>query len=80
MATPRQILAIHGRRPFQPFRLRLAGGTTCEITRPETIGYNRTGRDIAIFDRDDFHLVDMASVEVVELIPLESDPQPGEQL
>ena len=76
MATPRQIRALHSRRPFQNFRLRLGSGLTFEIAHPENIAYGMKGHEIAIYDQDDFHLVDMSIVEVVELVPeAESNPE-----
>jgi hypothetical protein len=39
------------------------------IAHPENISYGAEGREIAIFDQDEFHLVDMRLVEVVELSP-----------
>jgi hypothetical protein len=69
MATPRQIQALHARRPFEPFQLHLSSGRTILITHPENIAYGAEGRAIAIFDQADFHLVDMRLVEIVELAP-----------
>jgi hypothetical protein len=76
MATPRQIRALHSRRPFQNFRLRLGSGLTFEIAHPENIAYGMNGREIAIYGQDEFHLLDMSLVEVVELVPAaESKPE-----
>jgi hypothetical protein len=77
MATPRQIHALHSRRPFQSFRLRLGSGLTFEITHPENIAYGMKGHEIAIYDQDEFHLLDMSLVEVVELVPAAESKQGG---
>lgn len=73
MATPRQIHALHSRRPFQPFRLRLSSGDTFDITHPENISYGMKGHELAIFDQEAFHLVEMNLVEVVELTPVKPE-------
>jgi hypothetical protein len=39
----------------------------------ENIAYGAEGREIAIFDQADFHLVDMRLVEIVELAPAPKD-------
>lgn len=69
MATPRQIQALHARRPFEPFQMTLGSGRTILVTHPENISYGMEGREIAIFDQAEFHLIDMRLVEVVELAP-----------
>jgi hypothetical protein len=70
MATPRQIHALHNRRPFRPFRLRLSSGAAFDVTHPENIAYGMNSREVALFDRDEFHLLDIDLIEVVELAPV----------
>jgi hypothetical protein len=77
MATPRQIHALHSLRPFQSFHLRLGSGLTFEIADPENIVYGMKGHEIAVYDQDEFHLLDMNLVEVVELVPVAESKTEG---
>jgi hypothetical protein len=69
MVTRQQIITLHQRRPFQPIRVCLSNGRTLIITHPENLAYGLRGDEIAIFEGEDFHLLDLAQIEAFELVP-----------
>jgi len=52
MATREQIRYLQTARPFQPFRIKLAGGDTFLVTHPELASCSVNGRELVVHDDD----------------------------
>jgi hypothetical protein len=76
MATPEQVRAMVRAVPFQPFRVKLAGGQAFTVRHPENIACDVRGRDMTLYDDDGMHLLEMLLVELIE--PMPSAPAPDD--
>lgn len=67
--TVEQLRRVHGTRPFQPYKLLLADGTTIPVPHPEfLLPHPTSGRTIAVAARDGtFHIIDLLLVAAIEV-------------
>jgi len=52
--------------PFRSFTVKLAGGRSFTVKHPENVACSTNGREMAVFDDEGMHLVEMLLVEVIE--------------
>ena len=68
--TIEQLRELHGRRPFQAFRIHLADGRSLPVEHPEFLSQSPTGRTIAVALADGSHqIVDLLLVTSLEVRP-----------
>jgi hypothetical protein len=67
MATPGQVRTMVTAQPFRQFTIKLAGGRVFTVKHPENVACSTNGREMAIFDDEGMHLVEMLLVELMEL-------------
>lgn len=65
--TLEQIAKAHDARPFRPFRIRMADGTSYEVNHPELLA--RTNRIVlvAIPENDSFAVLDVMLITAIEV-------------
>jgi hypothetical protein len=73
MATPAQVRTMVTAQPFRPFTVKLAGGRLFTVRHPENIACSMNGQEMAVFDDEGMHLVEMLLVELIE--PVASQAQ-----
>jgi hypothetical protein len=59
--TSDRIKALYGARPFRPFTLHLADGSTARVISPEFMMFTPGGRTIVIYAED-------SGVEIIDLL------------
>jgi hypothetical protein len=47
-----RLLSLYGRRPFEPFRIHVADGSSVEVKSPEFITVNPKGRTVEVASAD----------------------------
>ena len=62
-------------RPFQPFRIKLAGGDTFVVTHPELASCSVNGRELVVHDAAGMHLLEMTRVERIEPVAFAAPPR-----
>jgi hypothetical protein len=75
MATREQIRYLQTARPFQPFRIKLAGGNTFTVTHPELASCSVNGRELVVHDEQGMHLLEMTQVERIEPVAFAAPPR-----
>jgi len=66
--TVEQIRKLYGARPFKPFVMQLADGTSVRVPHPEWMAFSPNGRTVTVFQRDDTHeVVNLRQVKSVRV-------------
>ena len=73
--TIERIREMYNARPFQPFRIKLAGGDTFTVTHPELASCSKNGRELVVHDDDGMHLLEMTQVERIEPVAFAAPPR-----
>lgn len=67
--TSEKLREIHQTRPFEPFVLHMADGTSIRVNHPEMMAISPTGRMAMVFDNDESsHYVDVFLIPRVEIV------------
>jgi hypothetical protein len=77
MATREQVRSMQTAQPFRPFTVTLADGRSFRVTHPENVACSLNGREMALFDEQGMHLLEMLLVAEIIRVP-ESAPTDGE--
>jgi len=65
VATPQQVRQMVRAEPFRSFTGKLAAGRSFTVKHPENVARSTNGREIAVFDDEGMHLVEMLLVDVI---------------
>jgi hypothetical protein len=67
MAGREQVRTMQTAQPFRPFLVKLADGRHVQVTHPELVACSKNGQEMALYDDDGMHLIEM--LLVVDLTP-----------
>jgi hypothetical protein len=72
-----QIRKLHQARPFQPFRINLADSRSLEVSHPELLAINPSGRTIIAVTGDEnlYEVVDLLLVTTLEVLNGHAKPR-----
>ncbi len=66
--TMEQLRKVHQAKPFAPFTMRLADGSTVRVPSPEFLWAHPRGRTVIVATGDeDFEIVDLLLVAAIEV-------------
>jgi len=65
-----QIRKLHQAQPFQPFRMNLADSRALDVTHPELLAINSSGRTVIVVTGDEnlYEVVDLLLVVSLEVL------------
>jgi len=76
MGTSAQLRTLITARPFRPFTIKMASGERFTVRYPENAACDLRGRELAVYDEEGMHLIEMLLVEVMEPVVV-ADPKPA---